>query len=198
MEKEEVLRVRTRYFAKKFQENKEDGNEEERGNRGQNIYKNEEGQDYLIEVEEEERQISYDEVHEAVNRIRTKKASGHGIYPELVKYEGTRLKNSMWQLFSQIWKEERIPDEWEENIVPIHKKGDTLNCDNYRAICLSVVILKVLSDIIEKRLRELVEDHLEEEQAAYRKGRQTQDHIYVLRSITEKAIDTDSPIYLAL
>jgi hypothetical protein len=59
------------------------------------------------------------------------------------------------------------------------------------------VILKVFSDIIEKTLRKLVEDNLEDEQAAYRKGRQTQDHIYVLRSITEKAIDTDSPIYLA-
>jgi hypothetical protein len=104
----------------------------------------------------------------------------------------------MWQLFNQIWEVERIPEDWEENIiVPIHKKGDTLNCDNYRAICLSVVILKVFSDIIEKRLRELVEDNLEEEQAAYRKGRQTQDHICVLRSVTKKAIDTDSPIYLA-
>jgi hypothetical protein len=45
MEKEEVVRVWTRYFAKKFQENEEDGNEEETVNRGQNIYKNEEGQD---------------------------------------------------------------------------------------------------------------------------------------------------------
>jgi hypothetical protein len=38
-------------------------------------------------VEEEESQISYAEVNEAVNRIRTKKAlGGDGIYLELVKY----------------------------------------------------------------------------------------------------------------
>ena len=84
-EKEEVLRVWTRYFAKKFQKNKEDGYEEETVNRGQNMYNNEEGQEYFMEVEKEG-QISYDEVKEAVNRIRTEKVPrGDGIYPELVR-----------------------------------------------------------------------------------------------------------------
>jgi hypothetical protein len=120
---------------------------------------------------EKESQISYDEVKEAVNRIRNKKApGGDGIYPELVRYGGPVLKNVMWQLFNQIWKEESIPKEWEENTGPVYRKGDTLSCDNYRAICLSGVTLKVFSDIIQKRLRELVEDNLEEEQAAYRES----------------------------
>jgi hypothetical protein len=104
--------VWTRYFAKKFQENKKEGNEEETANRGQNIFKNEKGQDFLIEVEEEKSQISYDEVNKAVNRIRTKKAlEGDGIYPELVKYGGLVLENVMWQLFNQIWKGESIPED---------------------------------------------------------------------------------------
>jgi len=31
----------------------------------------------------------------------------------------------MYELVRQIWKEERIPEEWKEIIiVPIHKRGD--------------------------------------------------------------------------
>jgi hypothetical protein len=65
-------------LQKKFQENKEAGYEEEIVNRGQMIKNEEVG---------EESQISYDEVEEAVNRIRFKKAlGGDGMYPELVTH----------------------------------------------------------------------------------------------------------------
>ena len=66
------------------------------------MYNNEEGQEYFMEVEKEG-QISYDEVKEAVNRIRTEKVPrGDGIYPELVRQGGPVLKNVMWQLFNHV------------------------------------------------------------------------------------------------
>jgi hypothetical protein len=61
-------------YYHQFPQNKEDGYDEEIVNRGQNIYNNEEGQEYLIEVEKES-QISYNDVKEAAN-IRTEKAPG--------------------------------------------------------------------------------------------------------------------------
>ena len=71
-------------------------------------------------------------------------------------------------------------------IIPKHKKGATSNCENYRAICLSSTVFKAFTRILENRLRRQVEEELEEEQAAYRPGRQTQDWIYSLRVINEK------------
>jgi len=71
-------------------------------------------------------------------------------------------------------------------IIPIHKKGATSNCENYRAICLSSTVFKAFTRILENRLRRQVEEELEEEQAAFRPGRQTQDWIYLLRAINEK------------
>ena len=36
-----------------------------------------------------------------------------------------------------IWNKEELPQEWKESIiVPIHKKGDRMNCNNYRGISL--------------------------------------------------------------
>jgi hypothetical protein len=47
------------------------------------------------------------------------------------------------------------------------------------------------------RLREIVEPELKEEQGAYRPLRQTQDHIYSLRTICEKFIDKGKEVYFA-
>lgn len=111
---------------------------------------------------------------------------------------GGRLKKWIQRICQQVYEGENIPKEWEENIiVPIHKKGNTNDCDNYRAICLSSCVQKIYSRIIEKKIRYHVEDELQEEQAAYRKNRQTQDHIYALRTAIEKKIEEGKALYLA-
>ena len=38
---------------------------------------------------------------------------------------------SLTELFNKMWKEERIPKDWEVGIVtPLLKKGDICNCSN--------------------------------------------------------------------
>jgi len=48
--------------------------------------------------------------------------------------------------------------------------------------------MKLYSRIIERRLRKEIEHKLEDEQAAYRSNRQTQDHIYTIRTMMENAL----------
>jgi hypothetical protein len=45
-----------------------------------------------------------------------------------------------------MWINEEIPKEWVQGIIfPLHKKGDQLECANYRGITLFNVTYKVFS-----------------------------------------------------
>ena len=75
-------------------------------------------------------------------------------------------------LFNGIWEEERIPKDLEVGIViPLFKKGDISNCNNYRRITLLSVVLKVNERIVEKRMREILDEQLEESQSGFGKTR---------------------------
>ncbi|MGR0260158.1 reverse transcriptase domain-containing protein [Klebsiella pneumoniae] len=52
----------------------------------------------------------------------------------------------------------------------MHKKGSTTECGNYRPISLLSVVYKIYTSILEKRLRRMVEEQLEPEQAGFRPG----------------------------
>jgi hypothetical protein len=47
------------------------------------------------------------------------------------------LLSSIRKLIKSVWNKEEWPDQWKECIiVPIHKKGDTTDCNNYCGISL--------------------------------------------------------------
>ena len=57
------------------------------------------------------------------------------------------------KLITSIWKKEKLPEEWKEsNIVPIHKKGDKTDHNNYSGISLLPTTFKILSNILLSRL----------------------------------------------
>ena len=123
-----------------------------------------------------------------IGRIRTGKATGiDNITPEFIKYGGKELIKYITKICQRAWNENRIPNEWRKNIIiPIHKKGNSNDCNNYRAICLPSVMYKISTRKLERRLRRVVEVDMEEEQAAFSPGRHTQDQIFTIRVAGEK------------
>ncbi len=69
--------------------------------------------------------------------------------------------------------------------VPIYKKGDKKECGNYRTIALISHASKVR--VIQRRLEVFLVPELPIEQAGFRRGRGTHDHIANLRWMVEKA-----------
>jgi sorting nexin-29 len=119
------------------------------------------------------------EVAEAINKMENNKAPGEdGIVAEMVKYGGEGLKNAIHRLLQRIWEEENMPESWKMGVIyPIFKKGDKLACENYRGITLLNVVYKVLSSVLNERMKRYSEGLLEEYQCQFRPQRSTTDQI---------------------
>ena len=58
------------------------------------------------------------------------------ILPEFTK-NGLTQKQTIYKLIMKIWRQEKIPSEWSEEILyPIYKQRDRKQCNNYRGISL--------------------------------------------------------------
>ena len=63
-----------------------------------------------------------------------------------------------------------MPQEWKNvTLVPLFKKKDRENCDNYRAIALLSDPKKVLALVLLERLQTIIDPQLMEAQCGFRK-----------------------------
>jgi hypothetical protein len=54
-----------------------------------------------------------------------------------LKHSSNELIEILQQLFGLIWANEIMPDEFKIGIIrPLHKKGDPMQCSNYRGVTL--------------------------------------------------------------
>jgi sorting nexin-29 len=81
-------------------------------------------------------------------------------------------------------------------ICPIFKKGDKMACENYRGIALLNVAYKVLSGVVNERLKKYSEDILGEYQCGFRPHRSMMDQIFVIRQMMEKCYEHDMDLHM--
>ena len=103
----------------------------------------------------------------------------------------------MTGLFNCIWKRKEWPTDWKKSVyVPIYKKGDQKECGNYRTIALISHASKVLLRVTQRRLEIFLIPELPIEQAGFRRGRGTRDHIANLRWMMEKAREHQRDLHM--
>jgi len=79
-------------------------------------------------------------------------------------------------------------------IVPLPKKGDLSDCNNWRGITLLSVLSKVFACVLLGRIRKAVDTNLRQEQAVFRPGRSCNDQIFALRQIIVKVTAWQKPV----
>ena len=79
--------------------------------------------------------------------------------------------------------------------IPIPKKGNAKECSNYCTIALISYTSKVMSKILQARLRQYVNCELPDVQSGFRKGRGTRDQMANICWIIEKAREFQQNIY---
>jgi len=128
---------------------------------------------------------SASEVELAIDKLKSYKSPCIDQIPvELIKSGGRSICLEIHKLITSIWKKEELPEEWKDPIiVPIHKKRNKTDCNNYRGILHLPTTYKNLSNNLLSRLipyaKEIIVDH----QCGFRRNMSTIDHIFCIPQI---------------
>jgi len=109
------------------------------------------------------------EIKRAIHCLKHGKSPGIDcISAELLKCFEKDAVKQLHLLINVIWKEQCVPEDWKKSlIVKVPKKGDLIQCDNYRGISLLSVPSKILCRILIDRLKSGVVEMIRQEQARF-------------------------------
>ena len=120
------------------------------------------------------------------------------ITTDLLKAAGRKIHKAIAQLFTQCLQERKVPKKFCLGIVTLlHKKGDKQNLANYRPITLLPNIYKLFTKILTNRLTDTLDENQPREQAGFRSGYSTIDHLHTINQLIEKTLEFNRPLCLA-
>ncbi|KAK6196333.1 hypothetical protein SNE40_001576 [Patella caerulea] len=134
--------------------------------------------------------ISRSEIYKSIKNLKNNKSPGEDlIINEYISSTRDHMIEIYEYLFNLIFDTGMLPDVWlRGNIVPIFKnKGSKSDPENYRPITLLSTIGKLFTSILNSRLYQYLDELsiLNENQAGFRAGYSTSDHIFSLYSLIE-------------
>lgn len=147
-------------------------------------------------------EINESEITDAVKKLKNGKAPG---YDNIVNEHIASTLNTFLPIyklfFNAVFDSGLVPEEWLVGIIkPFYKnKGDPTSPENYRPITLLSCLGKLFTSILSKRL-ELYSEEIElihNNQAVFRKGFSTLDHIPTLQFLSNTLMKCKKKLFCA-
>ncbi|KAK6762597.1 hypothetical protein RB195_023355 [Necator americanus] len=139
------------------------------------------------------------EIRHAIMSVRNRTVPGPDrIRPEHLKSLPPELINTLARLFTRYLSECKVPKQWKTSKTALlYKKGDPHDIGNYRPICLLSVIYKLFTRVILNRIANVLDEGQPCEQALFRKGFSTINHIHTASKLIEVSREYKIPLCLA-
>ncbi len=139
------------------------------------------------------------EIEQIVLKLKNGKAIGSDkIANEQLKYASNSLLKIITGLYNEILQSKKTPTEWDlSDIILIHKKGDKHKIGNYRPISLTSNLSKVFSKFLGQRISKIIDFQQPPEQAGFRRGFSTIDHLHTVNQLIEKSQEYNFDLHLA-
>ena len=137
------------------------------------------------------------EVELAIGNLKSHTLPGTVQIPaELIKAGGRTIRSAIHKIIISIWYKAELSEEWKESIiVPIFKKRDKTDCNNYRGMSLLQTTYEILSNILLSRLTPYAEEVIGDHQCGFRRNRSTTDHIICIRQTLEKKWEYNEAVH---
>jgi hypothetical protein len=132
------------------------------------------------------------ELIKIIKSLETKNSSGHDLLSNrMIKKEMSWFATTLPSLINQSMEEGIFPKVLKQaTVIPIFKKGEKDNMNNYRPISLLPVMSKVFEKVINIRITKVLDDkgYIDENQYGFRKNHSTEDAIIKFTDEIEKDI----------
>jgi hypothetical protein len=118
---------------------------------------------------------------------KCKSPSSYQIPAELIQGRGEILLCAIHKLVNSVWNKDEFSYQCKETInIPVHKKGDKTDCNNYRGISLLSTSYKILSNVLLSRLVPYIDEIIGDHQCGFQRNKSTTDQIFCIRQIREE------------
>ncbi|GBP44043.1 Probable RNA-directed DNA polymerase from transposon X-element [Eumeta japonica] len=128
------------------------------------------------------------EVYDHIKLLKNDRSPGpDGISNDVFKLGQPILLSHLTNLFSLALQTGNIPNQWcISDIILLYKKGNPYDINKYKPISLLASAYKLFISILLKRLTPIIDNTQAIEQAGFRSGCSTIDHIHTLEQVIEK------------
>ena len=125
---------------------------------------------------------------DVIQKLKRNKAfAGNQLLNEYFIESCDILLGHLVDLFNGILNSGHFPDQWSQGIiVPLFKKNDPNDVNNYRGVTLVSCFSKIFTGVLNKRLTD-----------GFRRGRSTTDAIFVLHAVVQKVLNEKGRLFCA-
>ena len=136
---------------------------------------------------------SEQEVLDLLMSLDTTKATGpDGIGPKLLYEAGRSIVPSLTKLLNLCFSSSKVPQMWKHaNVMPLFKKGDPSELNNYRSVSLLSCTSKIMERIVFKNVFNYMRDNgiLSSHQSGFQSGDSTVNQLAYLYHVFSQALD---------
>ena len=133
-----------------------------------------------------------------IKSLKSNKANFGILTNEILRCSPSAIARSLSYLFNLILRTRVFLRTWNLSLIkPLHKTGSHSEHGSYRGICISNHLSKIFTAILPRRLEKwsIQNNILPNKSLGFRKGRRTEDGIFVLTTILDKYAKEGSEIY---
>ncbi|KAK3790884.1 hypothetical protein RRG08_011097 [Elysia crispata] len=140
--------------------------------------------------------FTVDEVRKCLKEMSKNKAPGpDDITSDVLLLGEEPVLKYLTSCYNKILKTKEIPPSWDEaKIIILYKKGDPGDVKNYRPISLLSHSYKLFTRLLQKRMENTLDENQPRDQAGFRRGFSTTDHIFTLNQVIEKSNEYNLPL----
>lgn len=153
----------------------------------------------MIECDILDANFELTELKYVLMKCKENKAPGlDGIPYEYFKNAPDQFLEKLLVFYDKLYSTSEVPNAYKRSIIfPVHKKGSLEEVGNYRAISFSDTILKIFCNLLLMRLNKVIKSKklLSENQAGFREGYSTYDHIFTLTNLVKIYQYKKKPLY---